>query len=73
MKLATLKLDINKQGSELRKQIERLQWQIKNDVLTKKLSDKKQDEIDQLEKQIKASESQLTPLQVTKVIHITHK
>ena len=73
MKLVTLKMDIDKQAAKFLKNIEKLRWQIRNEVLTKELKDNKEEEIEELEKQIKALKGQLMPLQVTKLVHKTRK
>ena len=69
VKFVTFTWDVEMQGAKLFKKIEKLRWQIRNKVLTKEQIDNKEYEIKDLEKQIKALKSQLTPLQVTKVVH----
>ena len=66
-------MDVDKQAAKLNKKIDKLRWQIRNEVLTKKQKDKKDEEIVELEKQIKAFEGQLMPLKVTKLVHKTYE
>ena len=45
-------MDIEGQAAVLHKKIEKLEWEIGNEVLTKKQKDNKQDKIKQLKEQI---------------------
>ena len=54
------------------KKLEKLKWQLNNPDLTKNQRKKKEDEVADIEKQLKALESQLTPLHVTRIVHTTH-
>ena len=66
-------MDIDKQTAPLRKKIERLQWQIDNAVLSEDQIREKKEQIATLKTQIENFDSQLTPLQVTKVVTTTHQ
>ena len=63
-------MDIDKISSKI---YENLRWQIRNKVLTNRQKDNKEEEKEELEKQIKALKGQVIPLQVTKLVHKTHK
>ena len=58
-------MDTEGQLAALCKKIEKLEWEIRNEVLTKKQKDNKQDKIKQLKEQIEGLESQLTTLKIT--------
>ena len=66
-------MDTDKQTAPLCKKIEKLQWQIDNAVLTEDLIKEKKEQIAILKTQIESFSSQLTPLQVTKVVTTTHQ
>ena len=66
-------MDIDKQAAKFMKKIEKLRWQIRNEVLTKEQKDNEEEEIEELEKQNKVLKSQLMPLQVTKLVHKKHE
>ena len=61
------------QAAALRKKIEKLEWEISNEVLTQVQKDNKQDRILELRDQIKALENQLPGLTVTKIKRTTHQ
>ena len=50
-------MDIDKQGSILRKKLEKLNWQSDNSNLSKNQRKKKEDEVVDIKKQLKALES----------------
>ena len=66
-------MGIKGQAAALRKQIEKLEWQIKNEVLTEKQIKKKEKQIKDLQDQIEALGAQLTSLKVTKMVMTTHQ
>ena len=55
------------QAAALRKQIEKLEWEIRNEVLTQDQKDNKEARILQLKAQIEALGNQLPGLRVTKI------
>ena len=65
-------MDIDQQASLLKKELEKLNWQLDNPDLSKNQRKKKEDKVADIKKQLKALESQLTPLQVTKLVNTTH-
>ena len=73
VKLVTFMMDIKGQAVVLRKKLEKLNWQLGNEVLTGKQTEKKEKEIKEIESQIEALGIQLTSLRVTKVVHTTHQ
>ena len=66
-------MDIDSQAAALHKKIEKLEWEIRNEVPTKKQKDNKQDKIKQLKEQIEGLQSQLTTLKITKIKRTTHE
>ena len=67
----TFTMDIDKQTARLRKNIEKLQWQIDNTVLSEDQIKEKEEQIAKLKTQIESFGGQLTPLQVTKAVITT--
>ena len=66
-------MDIEAQAAKLYKKLEKLNWQLINNTdLTQAKRKKLEDEVDQIKQQLKAFETQLTPLAVTKLVHETH-
>ena len=60
------------QAAVLRKKIEKLEWEIRNEVLTQDQKDNKHAKILQLKAQIDALQNQLPALRVTKIKRTTH-
>ena len=58
-------MDIEGQAAALCRKIEKLEWEIRNEVPAKKQKDNKQDKIKQLKEQIEGLERQLTTLKIT--------
>ena len=59
-------MDIDQQGTVLRRKLEKLNWQLENNPdLSKNKRKKLQDEVDYIKEKLKAFEGQHTPLAVT--------
>ena len=60
-------------AAALQKKIEKLEWEIRNEVLTQDQKDNKQAKVIQLKAQIEALVSQFTGLKITKIKRTTHQ
>ena len=72
VKLVTFMMNIEQKGAKLHKRIEKLEWEIRNEVLSKKQKQKKKEQIKEIIDKIEALGTQLIPLKVTKLVTKAH-
>ena len=67
-------MDIDAEAAKLRKKLEKIQWQLKNNPdLSRTKRKKLEDKFDDIKQKLKAVEDKLTPLGLTKLVHETHQ
>ena len=65
-------MNIDKKAAKLCKRVEKLEWEIRNEVLSEKQIKKKEKQIKDIKEEIEAFQTQLMPLKVTKLVTKTH-
>ena len=72
--LVTFTMDVEKRASQLRKKLEKINWQLVNNPdLTAAKKKAFEDQVADIKKELLALENKLTPLTVTKLTHTTHE